>query len=153
MRPIFKRANKHVNKMMKFFVSLAFLLTVHGSRAEFRIYQKIVGARFRHAQHLITRSLAAETASCAGACLQTADCDAFHCTANSSASFNCELLITSATDYAALTPAADWSIYSSHPLLTSGMATFCCQTEMLVVFIKFWDIAEMSKQKISSPNC
>ena len=114
MRPILKRANKQVNKMIKFCISLAFLLTVHGSRVEFRKYQKIVGGRFRHAQNLIIRNLTAETSSCAGACLQTADCDTFHYSTNSSASLNCELLMTSVTDYAALTPAADWSVYSSN---------------------------------------
>ena len=107
---------------------LACLLTVNGTEP-FRQFKRMEGVRFSHVQRSI-RSLAAGKSGCAVTCLQTADCDAFHCTANSSASFNCELLITSATDYAALTPAADWSIYSSHTLLTtSGMATFCCIIE------------------------
>ena len=108
------------NRMLKI-ISLVFLLTVHHNTAQFRIYKQLSGERFSHDQHLI-RSLAAAKLRCAVTCQQTTSCDSFHYNNNTSSVslLNCELLMTSATDYAALTPAADWSVYSSQPLLTSG---------------------------------
>ena len=85
----------------------------------FRQYKKIAGVRFSHVQRLL-RSLAAEKLRCAVTCLRTADCDSFQHNNNTSVSLNCELLMTSAMDYDTLTPAADWSVYSSHPLLTES---------------------------------
>ena len=108
-------------------IILACLFTaaaVHSTEL-FRPYKKIAGVRFSNAQ-IILRSLAVEKLRCAVTCLRTADCDSFQHNNNNTSSvssLNCELLMTSATDYDALTPAADWSIYSSHPLLTSGDAS------------------------------
>ena len=104
-------------------IILACLLTaaaVHSTEL-FKQYKKIAGVRFSHVQRLL-RSLAAEKMRCAVTCLRTADCDSFQHNNNTSSvsRLNCELLMTSATDYDALTPAAGWSIYSSHWLLTTG---------------------------------
>ena len=100
-------------------LGLALLLTVHSTES-FTRYKRIDGMRLSRVRRLI-RSLAAEKSSCAVMCLRTADCDAFHYNSDtSSVSLNCELLMTSATDYDELTPTADWSVYRSYPLLTSG---------------------------------
>ena len=101
---------------------LACLLTVHGTE-RFRLFKRIAGERFSHV-HRFIRSLTAEESSCAATCLRTADCDSFHYNNNrTSVAVNCELLMTSVTDYDALTPAADWSVYSSHPMLMPGKAS------------------------------
>ena len=108
-------------------INLACLLTVRSTEL-FRqnSYTQIAGVQFSHAYRCI-RSLAARKLGCAVTCLRTAACDSFHYNNNTSSvsSLNCELLMTSVTDYAALTPAADWSVYSSHPLLTTGEEGQC----------------------------
>ena len=110
-------------------INLACLLTVRSTEL-FRqnSYTQIAGVhvQFSHAYRCI-RSLAARKLGCAVTCLRNADCDSFHYNNNTSSVslLNCELLMTSATDYAALIPAADGSVYSSHPLLTSGEEGQC----------------------------
>ena len=103
-------------------VSLLCLLTVHGTEL-FRQYKQISGTRFSHVHGLIS-SFATNKLRCAVTCLHTANCDSFHYNNNTSSVslLNCELLMTSATDYDALTPAADWSIYSSLLLAAPGEA-------------------------------
>ena len=114
-------------------VSLLYLLTVHGTEL-FRQYKQISGRRFSHVHGLIS-SFATNKLRCAVTCLHTANCDSFHYNNNtSSVSSNCELLMTSATDYDALTPAAGWSIYSSNPRLTSsGTGAYFFSVEISVM--------------------
>ena len=107
-------------------ITLACLLITVNSAEQFRKFKQIDGVRLTNA-HRFIRSLAAEESSCASICLRTADCDSFHYNNNTSSVslLNCELLMTSATDYDALTPAADWSVYSSLLLMISGEASYC----------------------------
>ena len=146
-------------------ISLSFLLTAY-STALLRQYKRITGERFSHVHRRFIRSLAARKLGCAITCLQTAECDAFQYSNNTSAPLNCELLMTSATDYDALTPAAGWSIYSSHWLLTTGrspsawffcrhlyMSTHSCSVLRLVSGSWRWNEIHTQYKSVLIVNC
>ena len=97
---------------------LLFMLTY--SAESFRRFRVVNKRRCSNAERLVSGLSAHSDLHCTEACQQTADCDAFNYNKNTSVVLNCELLMTSEADYGALTPADDWSVYSSHSLLTSG---------------------------------
>ena len=104
-------------------IFLAFLFVAPNTEA-LRHYKKVFDRRSSNADAFLD-SLSADQSRCAVACLQTVNCDSFNYHhSSSSVSLNCELLMTSATGYDLLTPAADWSIYSSHDLVISGKDRF-----------------------------
>ena len=90
------------------------------SAESFRHFRVIANRRCSNAERLVSSVSAQTDLQCVEACQQTVDCDAFNYNKNTSVVLNCELLMTSEADYGALTPADDWSVYSSHSLLTSG---------------------------------
>ena len=101
-------------------ITLLFMLTYDGE--SFRLFRIINNRRCNNTDRFMSSLSAHEDVNCAEACLQTAGCDAFNYNKNtSSVSLNCELLMTSATDYEELSPNANWSLYSSHQLLVSGI--------------------------------
>ena len=98
---------------------LLFMLTY--SAESFRRFRVVKNRRCSNVGWLVGGGVSAHTdLQCTEACQQTADCNAFNYNKNTSVVLNCELLMTSEADYAALTPADDWSVYSSHSLLISG---------------------------------
>ena len=102
-------------------IFLAFLFVAPNTEA-LRHYKKVFDRRSSNADAFLD-SLSADQSRCAVACLQTVNCDSFNYHhSSSSVSLNCELLMTSATGYDLLTPAADWSIYSSLLLAAPGEA-------------------------------
>ena len=104
-------------------IILAFLLAALNTEAS-RLYKGILARRCSNDDALLG-SLSANQLACAVACLQTANCNSFnYYHSSNSVSLNCELLMTSETDYGALLSDADWSIYSSHDLIVSGKARF-----------------------------
>ena len=104
-------------------IILALLLVAHKTKP-FRHYKRIFARRCSNDDASLG-SLSAHKLPCSVACLQTANCDSFnYYHGNTSVSLNCELLMTSVTGYDVLTPAADWSIYSSHDLVISGTDRF-----------------------------
>ena len=110
-------------------ISLALLLVAHSTEPLLR-YRKLIGRRCNNAGSVINSVSAATDLRCAEACQETTDCNSFNYNTNSAASTsNCELLMTSAVDYDALSSDASWNAYSSSPLLVSGrrmmQACFC----------------------------
>ena len=109
--------------MFKYITTTIYLLFMLTYNTEsFRHFRVIANRRCSNAERLVSSVSAQTDLQCTQACQQTADCDAFNYNKNtSSVSLNCELLMTSATDYEELSPDANWSLYSSHQLLVSGI--------------------------------